>query len=100
MKPSVFRSLIFSAAAIAGLYFAVALTEVVDAVAGLAHAYRTIRHWAVRIFMAPVAMSARSGDLVDRAPAILLVAARSFLARCVRRARPQIEARWRMCASA
>lgn len=63
-------------------------------------AWRTSRDWVVRLAMVPIAMcSARAGGIA-RQPVQTLTAARSFLARCMRRAEPRIEAQWRMCSSA
>lgn len=63
-------------------------------------AWRKSRDWVVRLAMAPIAMSSARAGVIALQPAVVLVAARSFFARCVRRAQPRVEAQWRMCSSA
>jgi hypothetical protein len=90
------RSLLFCCVALAALAFTVAYA-VIDTAAA---AWRTSRDWVVRVAMAPIAMcSARAGVLAQK-PALVLIAARSFFARWVRRAQPRLEAQWRLCSSA
>jgi archaellum biogenesis protein FlaJ (TadC family) len=82
--------------AMAAIAFSVAYA-VIDTAAA---AWRTSRDFVVRLAMAPIAMCSARAGVVARQPRIVLIAARSFFARCVRRAQPRVEAGWRLCSSA
>jgi hypothetical protein len=88
--------LLLSCFALAAIACSVAYAVIDTAVA----VWRTSRDFVVRVVLAPIAMCSARAGVVAAKPRLLLIAARSFFARCVRRAQPRVEAQWRMCSSA
>lgn len=82
--------------ALAAIAFSVAFA-VIDTAAA---AWRTSRDWVIRLAMVPISMCSARAGVIALKPRLVLVAARSFFARCVRRAQPRVEAQWRLCSSA
>jgi IS4 transposase len=65
----------------------------------VAHAVTYARDAASSWLGEKVAAIATSGQAAERKPTVLRVAARSFVARLVKRETPRVEASWRMCPS-
>lgn len=94
------RSLFASIALVGALLAAAASSAVADVKLYVIEKAVAARDWLVAFVLAPTQMTQPpAGQLVQREPAVLLVAARAFVARLLRRETPHIEAGWRMCPS-
>ena len=96
MKKSLLLMVAFSAAAVAGLCAAVSSMVVVKASA-VREILVSAWCWVVDVLFAPLA---KLEHKVVRLVEVELVAARSYLARQMRRERPMVSSRWRMVPSA
>lgn len=68
-----------------------------DAVETAKHVYREAEQWVIKVVRNGLSMAA--GANAEREPSVLLVQARAFYFRLIRRETPLITSQWRMCPS-
>lgn len=96
MKSTILRSL-----AVIGLMLAASFTAtwriVTDAADLVVQTYRDAKQWVFKVVVTGLAMAGSKPS--GRRPVVLLVQARAFYTRLIRRDRPRMTDGWRMCPS-